>query len=390
MPPTRRFAFPVLAVLLGSVLAGLAGELLLRTAWPQRSAVTIGMFRADPGAGYSLQPGYANVVRIPEYTTDILVDDEGYRVPVRAPGGEAPAGDDAAATRILAMGDSFTFGVGVDAEDAWPAVLERQLGSADDDPVRVRNGGVGGYGPLRSERLLIARQAAWEPQVVVHAVYVGNDLEDCRPETFLEIPRIADGRMLADVKSPFTRVRFWLRVHSHLYAFLRDQLYDLYQRTPFAEGLRYLDPVGLSEWPEAMRKDTLPAAVDAIRRIAGWARERDVRYLVVLVPVKYQVLDEAWAAYRKRWRLPEAAFDRDHAQRVLAEMLEAEGIEHVDLLPSFRAASDARALYYPVDAHWTPAGHRAAAALIREAIDRRGWLTRSRTGSAPVASVPTG
>jgi len=398
LPPIRRFAFPVLAVILGLLVAATVGELLLRAFWPQRSAVTVGMFRADPDVGYALQSGYRNFVRVPEYTTDIRIDDEGYRVPVGDGGGDpgdapprtaaSPGADNP--VRILAMGDSFTFGVGVDAEDAWPAVLQRQLAAAGDGPVRVRNGGVGGYGPLRSERLLLARQASWKPQVLIHAVYVGNDLEDSRPDTFLQVPRIADGRMVADVRSPFKRTRFWLRVNSHLYAFLRERLYDLYQRTPFAEGLKYLDPVGLREWPTSLREETLPAALDSVKKIAEWARAHDVRYLVVLVPAKYQVVDEAWATYRHRWRLPDEAFDRDHAQRALTEALVADGIETLDLLPAFRSAPDPEALYYPVDAHWTAAGHRAAAEQIRRAIVRGGWPMASRTGSAPVASVPTG
>lgn len=399
MSQPRRLLFPVLAVVLGAVVAAVAGELLLRALWPQRSAVTIGMFRADPDAGYSLQPGYRNVVRVPEYKTDIVVDDEGYRVPAGDDHGARgtyalpAAGDGAAdpgATRILAIGDSFTFGVGVEAEAAWPAVLERLLDAGGDAAVAVRNGGVGGYGPLRSEKLLMARQRAWKPRILVHAVYVGNDLEDCHPDTYLQSPQIEDGRMVADVSSPLVRARFWLRVHSHLYAFLREQLYDIYQRTPLAQGLRYLDPVGLARWPEEMQTKTWPAAAESIERIAAWARASDVRYLVVLVPVKYQVDDHAWRVYRKRWKLPEDAFDRDHAQHALAELLDAEGIEHVDLLPAFRAAPDPRALYFPVDAHWTPAGHRAAAEIVRDELLRLGWVARSRTGSVPVAAVPSG
>ena len=50
---------------------------------------------------------------------------------------ESPAG----VTRIVTIGDSFTFGDGVDDEQAWPARLERMLSG-----VEVINFGTGGYG----------------------------------------------------------------------------------------------------------------------------------------------------------------------------------------------------------------------------------------------------
>ena len=55
-----------------------------------------------------------------------------------------------------------------------------------------------------------------------------------------------------------------------------------------------------------------------------WARERNVRYLVVLIPAKYHVDDGAWRDYRRAWGLPESSFDRDHARReVVAFLAEA-------------------------------------------------------------------
>ena len=74
-----------LALVFGVVVAVAAGEGLLRLFWPQRSDVTLGMFRADPWAGYSLRPEYRNEVRLPEYRTRIHVDGDGYRVPDDSP-----------------------------------------------------------------------------------------------------------------------------------------------------------------------------------------------------------------------------------------------------------------------------------------------------------------
>ncbi len=367
--PFTRIARDAVAIFLGLALAAGAGELLLRWFWPQRSAVTVGMFQTDPDAGYRLRSGYRNYVRVPEYRVEILTDDEGYRIPV----GAAPPVPDAG--RILVVGDSFTFGVGVDADDAFPHALQARLATAIPDAWAVRNGGIGGYGPLRTERLLRARQAAWDPDVLIHAIYVGNDLEDARPGSFLVEPRIEKGRMVSR-DARHVRARLWLRTHSHLYSFARARFYGLYRRTPVAARSQYLDPMGLAEWTPAVREVSWPAASESIRKIAAWARERGTRYLVLLVPMRYQVEDAAWDRYRSAWGLPAGAFDRDHAQREVNALLERLEVPVVDLLEPMRAAAAAGdRLYYRHDRHWTTAGHALAAKRLHDELDRLGWLT---------------
>lgn len=383
MRSPRRILFSWAAALVGVVVAVVAGELALRAFWPQRSLVTLGMFRKDPAAGYALQPGYANFVRVPEYTTDIRIDAEGYRVPV---GGA----DDDGELRILAIGDSFTFGVGVQEEDSWPEVLERTLQESSAGTVSVRNGGVGGYGPLRSARYLLATQAAWHPRIVIHGIYIGNDLEDTHPDDYLEIPEIRDGRMVGSGGRPLMRIRSWLRINSHLYAFARAQLYDIYRRTTASQRTRYLDSMGRTEWPERIRDVAWPAAQASIREIADWADEHGVMYLVVVIPVKYQVSDAAWEIYRRRWGLEADAFDRGRAQRIVGAFLEGNGVPFVDLLPGMLTEPDRDRLYYPLDAHWTVSGHRHAAKAVGSVLRARGWLSSAESRTRPIAVAPAG
>jgi hypothetical protein len=354
------------ALLLGMIAAACLGEVLLHFFWPQRSSVTAGMFESDPAAGYRIRPNYRNEIRVPEYRTAIFTDAGGYRVPRRA---EAPPPD---CRRILAIGDSFTFGVGVDAEAAFPLQLEGELEQSTGGAWCARNGGVGGYGPLRSARLLETKQGEFRPEIVVHAVYVGNDLLDSNPATYLEQPRIEGGRMVSQRRDAIARARRYLRIHSHLYSFLRANLYELYLASPLAAKSQALDPMGLAEWPAWIRDVTWPACAQSILDIAAWCREHGAHYLVVLVPAKYQVDEDAWNIYRKRWKLPTEAFDRDHAQRVLNGFLGQEGVAALDLLPAFRSGA-ADSLYFRVDNHWTPAGHALAAREILREVTARGW-----------------
>src|SRR5262245_45326451 len=70
---------------------------------------------------------------------------------------------------IVAIGDSQTYGVSVEAAEAWPQVLARLSGCV------VYNMGVSTYGPLHYTEM--ARDAAsFKPHLLVVGIYFGNDL----------------------------------------------------------------------------------------------------------------------------------------------------------------------------------------------------------------------
>ena len=65
---------------------------------------------------------------------------------------------------------------------------------------------------------------------------------------------------------------------------------------------------------------------------------------------------------------PRTLTDTKLADRLVAFGAD-EGITVVDLLPVMRAHRT-RALYFPSDGHWTPAGHALAARTIADALGR--------------------
>lgn len=85
---------------------------------------------------------------------------------------EKPAGT----RRVLVLGDSVTFGIGVPAEETFPARLEARLAPRD-PPVEVLNLGVGGYDTLDEVIAFEARGLDLGPDVVVVG-YCLNDLAE--------------------------------------------------------------------------------------------------------------------------------------------------------------------------------------------------------------------
>jgi lysophospholipase L1-like esterase len=68
--------------------------------------------------------------------------------------------------RLLALGDSTTFGVGVEDRETWPAVLERRLRD-EGIPAEVINAGVPGYTAYQGKVFLERRGVALRPDIVV-------------------------------------------------------------------------------------------------------------------------------------------------------------------------------------------------------------------------------
>lgn len=78
--------------------------------------------------------------------------------------------------RILAIGDSITFGWGTTQELTFAARLERVLTEKLKKPIRVINAGVGGYNTLQEATYLENEGLALNPDLVM-LTYVTNDTE---------------------------------------------------------------------------------------------------------------------------------------------------------------------------------------------------------------------
>jgi hypothetical protein len=61
--------------------------------------------------------------------------------------------------------------------------------------------------------------------------------------------------------------------------------------------------------------------------------------------------------------------------RLLRESFVSNGIDYIDLRPALeRAAAEGNLVYFPLDTHWNPRGHRIAGEVIAQALNERGFL----------------
>ncbi len=296
------------AVVSAALLLGLGirpGALAQRVLAGDREARIFGIHRLDDTIGYTLVAGAS--FRHQERGFDVVYNVDGAgarRVPGSLP--ERP--------RVLVLGDSWTFGHGVEDEQTYSAHLQSHW-----PDFAVRNLGVMGYGPahalLTLERALATERAptlvlyGWTPIHVPRSYVRASYLE-----------RTAGGR------AP----RFELEGGQLIYEGLADRSEAL------ADGTRGL---GKAEWART---------VAAVERMATLSADRGARFVLLLLPGS-----DSMRAYARKSRRMRRAIDRG-------------GIEFVDLEadPTFPKTD---ALFLPNDGHPNARWHD----LVAGAIARR-------------------
>ena len=237
--------------------------------------------------------------------------------------------------RILAVGDSFTFGDGVeDVAKTWPKVLESRLNAAG-RPSEVFNLGIPGTNTAFQRAKLDAVGWSLLPDRVVLA-FVPNDPEPPGSNTRVVPVRLNPPLLpLGGLDTRLTRA-------SRAYAWLRGRRNALWERfgwkESYADYVRSLYRPG-PDWEAWVRE---------AGALGEEARAHGVALTVVLFPLMRDLEADPFRPER------EAA----------AEVWKAAGAEVVDLAPAFRGRPSSELCISPTDAHPNAEGHRLAAEYL--------------------------
>jgi lysophospholipase L1-like esterase len=327
-------------LLFASLLPGLllAGELVARLAGFPRGLIrsTAGLWAREGERDLGpFRPGHvASLVWPPELTYEVRVNLLGFRGPAPAPGPPL----------VLCLGDSTTFGMYVQEDETYPALLPAAL-RARGVEAQALNAGCPRWTITDEREQLQAALPRLRPRAVV-LLFCGNDLNELGLAPARE--RALDGqgkpRLLERLALP--EAFLWLGL----------------------EGGRAWKRLR-GRWPEPLRADQ---GVTAERDLALWQRwAAELAHARALCAAEgARLLVAAFPAY-----LEVETAEPCHVEQVLPGLVRQAGAEWLDLYPAFRAAHRAGqgdVFLLPQDAHASRAGNELIAREVAAAL-ARGW-----------------
>ena len=301
------------------------------------------MHQPDEKLGYALVPTYTMTHQTSEYSVSININSEGLR------DHDYSAKKDPLIYRILVLGDSFTFGVGVNAGESYPKMLEAMLNKTSRGNAAKRyeviNAGVEGYGTEQEYLYLQKLQSRYKPDLVIVGLH-SNDIDDV-------MRGIPSAIMKQKIKRHFYFLSYLRGVHllvteAFTKKFILENILAIYQD--------HYSP----EFERALHR-TEELLVD----IRDFARSQGAKTLVVIIPSCLEIDRAEWDK-KGFGRLYNDAFFTGNMGRfsdTFTEFGKPRQLPTLPLLPALRNSS-VRPIYFTRDPHWTREGHRVAAESI--------------------------
>jgi lysophospholipase L1-like esterase len=347
----------LLLLLVTILLCAIGLEVFIRV-WDPPIAIP-GMYqihRPSPVFGWELVPGASGFGRAGTY---IHINADGFRDL------DYPLEKKVTVFRIMVIGDSFTFGQGVNLEDTYSKQLERRLNDMGKTS-EVISCGVIGYGMWQYLETLERKVIPYKPDLVILGLFIDDIPSSVSPHRDLQN---------WPGTNPFVKDASGLMSRSYLWNFLKNSITFVETKYRYLRGHNYLKGIEKrkeatgpahpeSTWYPVMYgklpKDIYSDFAETLHTFMRICKTANIQVLVVLIPDAAQMHEP----------------ERQEVNLFVAQTCKDIGVPFVDVTKRFEKEEDPRTLYlFPLDAHTSPKGHRLIADSIFEQLQERKLLT---------------
>lgn len=275
--------------------------------------------------------------------------------------------------RIICVGDSFTWGTGVNDAETYPAVLEEEL-KASDQHVEVLNAGVRSWGVSQYYVWTRHEGLRYQPDVVVVTLFeedwenallglVTEDEAGQLVEHRQDFPALRKQRLLAEWVPGFR----WLMSHSQLANLARDGLRASVTWPPGVGQYVAVDADKTSGDREHSNKRARDLTRRLLLELDTTCREAKCRVVIAWIPT-HQALQLALSGTPPEHQHP-INRARGEARAMVQKLCEEQGIPFADATVTFvdlcrKEGRSPVSYYFARDGHFRPEGYRILARAL--------------------------
>ena len=329
--------------------------------------------RPDFSLHHSLIPGAQGVSISREWSVPYSINSMGLRdreyFAERVPG----------TFRILVLGDSFVEGYGVERDDTFNKVLERELnGLSDGAKYEVVNGGIASYSPLLEYLFLVDAGLELKPDMVM----LFYDFGDLRDDHEYEMTTFFGADGIPEKCVPYKRIRAYgqssierfLVRHCRFYVYIENRVNKaLFKKRMGNLSEEQMDVERYIAYRAGRENDVRKLWVTNkkyLSMIHALLKDKGIDLVVVSYPYAIGVSGEEWAEGRVLDGFETGVvYGEPDVVRYLDEFCGEEHIPFLNLYDDF-LKSEEFPLYYAFDGHFTKKGHKlVATAMLRELMN---------------------
>ncbi len=309
----------------------------------------------DPEIGWRNKPGASGNLQSQDFNVQIQINSQGLREEEEF-SLEKPAG----IYRIAILGDSFTWGFGVEAHETYAKLLEKEIKGT-----QVLNFGCSGYGQDQSYLLVKKQVLLYKPDLILVMIHTASDFEN--NASFFQYgfykPLFTfrnEQLVLENVPVPHptlgTKLNAWLFERSVLWRLLGSRKMgpiDL-----MAAGAAALDQKGELIQKSFQNGPAVNLTCSLSQSLQNAAKQAQAEILFILAP-PLQTLERG----NKNRILDDDRYEK------LRECLSAHSLKFIDMKTVFEKRLHAQPndlLTFVHDAHWNKEGHRLIAHALRD------------------------
>jgi len=306
-----------------------------------------GYFIDNQYYGYELAKNFKGSYSQPEFTVRIDTNSQGLRDT------EYKEEDDG--FRILALGDSFTFGIGVELGDTYLSLLEKMLNEdTGERKFQVIKAGIPGYSTYNERIFLENKGLNYRPNLVLIQFW-WDDLGIDRITYLANTGFLTTGKI-----TNFANFRLFLNKHFKSYAFLRRIATVNFKKSLFSRSQQ------IEAQNQNDLKNEFSVTLKEFRKMQDTCKNKNIDCLFILVPSKEflpgkNINNESW--------------------NKLCDFLDKNGLkgQYIDLLPVLSRAREAgKDPFFRIDPHLNKIGHELVAREIYRYLKAHDNITRGK------------